>query len=102
MLRARGRWAGADQEVGVIGQEGPGVHRDGPRLGQGGQAGDEVGAVGVVPEDGAPLPALHHHVVQGVWGIEARLAGHGTTLHFRGAHVKLLPHQRPLLQRKPD
>jgi hypothetical protein len=51
-----------DQEVGVVGEEGPGVHRPGPLLGQDGDARDEVSAVGVVFEDAAALSSSHHHM----------------------------------------
>ena len=43
----------------------------------GGQAGDEVGPVRVIPEDGTVLQTPHHHVAEGSRGIEARLARHG-------------------------
>ncbi len=37
----------------------------------------EVGRITVIPEDDSPLDPAHHHVVEGLRGIEARLAGHG-------------------------
>ena len=48
----------------------PGGRPSGPR-------GDEVRPVLVIPEEGAPLQAPHHDVVEDIRGIEARLAGHG-------------------------
>jgi len=45
--------------------------------GERGQAGHEVLPDGVVPEDDAPLQSPHHHMVQGVRGIQARLERHG-------------------------
>jgi len=42
------------------------------------EAVEEVGPIGVTPEDGRPLDPAHHHVVEGVRGIERGLAGHGT------------------------
>lgn len=37
----------------------------------GGQAGDEVGPVRVIPEEGTVLQTPHHHVAEGSRGIEA-------------------------------
>ncbi len=76
----------------MVGQERPGVDRPGPGLHQGGQAGDEVRPIPVLPEEGGALDPPHHHVVQGRRGIQARLAGHGrqdTTI------------RRPEMQRPP-
>ena len=83
----------------MIWEERPGVHRDGPRLGQRGQADDEVLPVGVVPEDDAPLEPPHH-TKSGIEdsgrraeGIQAGLAGHGVSdLCTRSAR-----RQRPLI-----
>jgi hypothetical protein len=69
---------GADQEMRMVREEGPGIHRPGPLLRQRGQARDEVRPVGVVPEERGPLDPPHHHVVQGVRRIEPRRAGHST------------------------
>jgi hypothetical protein len=52
----------------MIREEGPGVERQGALLGEEGEAGDEGRAVGVIPEAGPPLPAPHHHMVQGPRG----------------------------------
>jgi len=56
----QGAGARPDQEMGVIREQGPGVHREGARLRQRGQAGDEVRAVGVGADDlgslGSPAP----------------------------------------------
>jgi len=63
-------------------------------FGEGRQPGDEIHPILVIPEEGAPLQAPHHDVVEGAGrrsraksgtegsgrraeGIEARLAGHG-------------------------
>ena len=67
-----------DQEMGMVGQEGPGEDGERARLGEGGHAGDEVGAIAVIPEQGGPLDPPHHHMVQGVRRIEPRLTRHGT------------------------
>ena len=68
---------GPDQEVGVIREERPGVDGPGARLRQGSEPGDEVGAIGVIPEDDCPLDPAHHDMVQGARRIQARLARHG-------------------------
>ena len=68
----------AEQEVGVIREERPGVDGECPLLGQPGDPADEVRPVGVVAEDGRPLDPPHHHVVQGPGGVEAGMARHGT------------------------
>ena len=60
---------GADQRVGVIREERPGVDREAALR-------YEVGVVGVIPEDAVPLKASHPHVVQDPGGVEARLAKH--------------------------
>jgi hypothetical protein len=65
------------QEVGVIGEQGPGEHGDGPSLGQALEPAEEFRAVRVVAEDHLPVEASHHHMVEGPRSIEARLAGHG-------------------------
>jgi len=66
-----------DQGVSVVREQGPGVDGEGPLLRQAGQASDEVRAVGIIPEDGAPLEPPRHHVAQGLGGIEPGLAGQG-------------------------
>jgi hypothetical protein len=66
-----------DQEVGTIGQQGPSVDRPGFGLHQGGQAGDKVRVVRVLPEDDAPLEPPHHDVAEGLRGIQAGLARYG-------------------------
>ena len=58
-------------------KQGPGEDGERPALRQRGEAGDEVCAVRVIPEDGAPLEPPHHYVVEGVRGIQAGLTGHG-------------------------
>jgi len=63
--------------VGVVGQEGPGVDGEGARFREGGEAGDEIRAVGIIPEEGAALDPPHHHVVESLWGVESGLARHG-------------------------
>ena len=65
-----------DQQVRMVREQRPGVHRECSRVRQGPQAGDENGPVGVVAEEGRPLDPPHHHVVEDVRGIEARLARH--------------------------
>jgi hypothetical protein len=47
---------------------------------QGGEAGDEVGAVRILPEDGPPLDPPHHHMVEAPRSAEAGLAGHGAKI----------------------
>ena len=56
--------------------EGPGVHGETSRLDQRPDPRTEVTPIGVVPENGPPLEAAHHHVVQDPRGIKARLARH--------------------------
>ncbi len=59
----------------MVREQGPGVDGEGPPLRQTGQARHEVGAVGIIPEDGAPFEPAHHDMVQDAGGIEAGLAG---------------------------
>ena len=67
-------------QVGVIGEQRPCQNGPRARLCQGGPAGDEVGAIPLVPEARGPLAAAHHDVVESVWSIPASLAGHGRKL----------------------
>ena len=60
----------------MVGEARPGVDRPGPGRGQGRQARDEIGAVYIIPEEGAALEPPHHHVVEGRGGIEPGLARH--------------------------
>jgi hypothetical protein len=72
--------SGADQEVGMVRQERPGVDRPGPLCRQVGHAGDKVGAVRVVAEANGSLDPSHHDVVKGLGRIEAGLTRHGASL----------------------
>ena len=67
---------GPDQEVNVVGQKRPRVHRKRPGLCLGREASHEVGPVAVVLEDGPTFDPPHHHVVQDPWGIQPRSAWH--------------------------
>jgi len=60
----------------VFGEARPGGDGPGAPLRQASQAPDEVGPVPIVAEDGTALEGPHHDVMEGVGGIEARLAGH--------------------------
>jgi hypothetical protein len=66
----------ADEEVHMVGQEGLGGDGEGAGVRKRGQAGDEILPVGVIPENDAPLPTPHYHVVESVRGIHASLARH--------------------------
>ena len=76
----------------MIGEERPGVDAEAGCPDEGGQARDEIGPVGVIPEDRAPLQPPDHHVLEDSRRIEARLARpdgwHGSTGSVR--------RQRPL------
>jgi len=65
-----------DQEMGVVGQEGPGG--DGERSGvrQRGDPSHEFISIDVIPEKGCPLDPPHRDMVQGVRGVQAGLAWH--------------------------
>jgi len=67
---------GPHQEVGVIREQGPGVHREGARVRERREPAEEGLAVRVVGKDHAPFQAAHHHVVEGSGGVEASLARH--------------------------
>jgi hypothetical protein len=60
----------------MVRQHGPGLDDPVPGLGEGRYAGDEVGPVAVVAEEGRPLVPPPLHVVEGPRCIEARLARH--------------------------
>jgi hypothetical protein len=60
----------------VIGEQGPPVHPEPGGRDELGQAAHEVGAIRVIPEEGAPLEAAHHHMVKNARGVQAGLARH--------------------------
>ena len=66
----------AHHEMGLIGEQGPRVHAEPGGRNEIGQAAQEVGAIRVIPEDGAALDAAHHHMVEDARGIQAGLAWH--------------------------
>jgi len=57
--------------------EGLGVDGERSAFGQGRHAPDEVGAIRVVPKARGALDPPHHHVMERLRRIEARLARHG-------------------------
>jgi len=57
----------------VIGEQGPPVHAEPGGRDELGQAAHEVGAIRVIPEEGAPLDAAHHHVAEDSGSIQAGL-----------------------------
>jgi hypothetical protein len=76
----------ADQEVGVVREERPGIDPPGARFCERREPREKVVPVGVIFEDNPALQPPHHHVVKGLRSIQARLAGHGT------------PHLREIIQ----
>jgi hypothetical protein len=72
-----GAAAAPDEEMSVVREQRPGVDDEAALLHDGGESGDEVGAVGIAAEDHLAVEAAHHHMVEDAGGIEARLAGHG-------------------------
>ena len=60
----------------MIREQRPRVDGESALRDQAAQAGDEVGPVPVVAEDGRPLDPPHHDVVQGVGGVQPGLARH--------------------------
>ena len=67
-----------DQEMEVIREERPGLYDPGAGLHLGPEPGEEVGAIGVTPEDDGPLHPSHPDMVQGTGGIHPRPTRHGT------------------------
>ena len=82
--------AGAQQEVHVIGQQGPGINGQLTRRGQTRQAKEEVRPVAVVAKDGATFDTPCHDVVEGVGSIEPWAARHGRRPQEHGTlyHIK--------------
>jgi len=72
----QGASACPDEEVKVIGEERPGIDSEGPGVGQGGEAANEVVAVLVIAEDDLAVQAPAHHVMENAGGIETGSAGH--------------------------
>jgi hypothetical protein len=58
----------------VVRAERPGGDGEGPGIGEGGEAGDEVGAVGVVTEEGRSLDPPPYPMAQRVRGIQTGVA----------------------------
>lgn len=54
---------GPNEEVGMIGKRRPGMHRPGTLRHEVRKPSDEIGAVGVLAEDGGPLDSPDHHAV---------------------------------------
>jgi hypothetical protein len=75
----------------MIGQEGPGVHRDRPGLGESGQAGHERGAIRIVPEDRPPLNPAGHDVMEDARGVQARATAHDARVRAAAGGVKKYP-----------
>ena len=75
----------------MVPDESPGVYGEPGRLDQRPDPRTEVAPIGVVPENGPPLEAAHHHVVQDPRGIKARLAW-----HWCKSSTKQFLKQRPL------
>ena len=94
---SEGPGPGAEQQVGVIRQDGPGVDGYGPALYYAREAAEEVGPIGIVPEDGRPLDAPHHDMVQGAGGIQPRSARHAgaqaSTSQTGGATLRAFPEE---------
>jgi hypothetical protein len=65
-----------DEEVGVVREECPGVDREAALRHRLGKPIEEVGPVGIPPKDGRLLNPPHHHMVEGIRGIESRTAWH--------------------------
>ena len=80
----------------MIGKQRPGIHRPDTLPHDVLKPREEIAAVGVLVEDGGPLDAPHHHVVERVGRIQARVPWHDDRLPVPRMCVKLFPHQRPL------
>ena len=72
--------AGADKQVGMVGQPGPGVHGPGALPGQGREPGPTVRSLALLAEERGPLNPADHHVMERLGGVEASLARHGGSL----------------------
>jgi hypothetical protein len=69
-----------DEEVGMVREERPGVDREAALRHRVGKAIEEVSTVGIPPEDGRLFNPPHHHMVEGIRGIESRAAWHDGTI----------------------
>ena len=58
----------------MIGAQGPSGHAEPGGRHEIGPAAHEVGAIRVIPEDGAALESAHHHMVENARGVQAGLA----------------------------
>ena len=84
-----------EQEVGMVREEGPGIHGEAGCLHQRPDPGAEVAPISVVPENGSALEAAHHHVVEDPRGIQAGLAGHDQRTISQSSFGSNVPHDVP-------
>ena len=95
--RRQGDGPGAEQEVEVVGEQGPCVARR-PGGGQHPtQPLDEGGSVGVIPDDRSPLDSPADNMVQDPGCIQTYEARHGRSIGHEGRESKSLFHGCPLL-----
>ncbi len=67
----------ADQEMGMVRHQRPGLHGEPRGRHERGQAGHEVGAIDVVAENDPPFDPANHHMVEDARGVQPGLTGHG-------------------------
>ena len=75
----------------MIGEEGPGVDRHRPSLGEGRQTADEVGPIPLIPEEDTAFDPPRHNMVEDAGGVEAWATRHGGRLRPRLHAVKQYP-----------
>ena len=81
----------ADQQMKVIGQQSPGVHRQGLRCGHPGQPLDEIFPIGVILKEPLPRDPPRPHMVQHAGGSES-----GTTRQSAVLTIARISLHRPL------
>ena len=87
----------ADQQMKVIRQRGPGVHRQGLRFDRPGQPLDEILPIGVILKEPLPRDPPRYHMVQHTGGIQS-----GTTRQSAVLTITRISLQRPLCDQQPS
>jgi len=84
----------------VVRKERPGIDPPGARFCEGRDPRKEVVPIRVVLEDDTAFQVSHHHVVEGLRGIQARLRGHGRPHPSEIIQIELRPVvPRPICRR---
>ncbi len=77
----------ANQEVEMVGEQGPGQDVESCHLTDAVETANEIFAVGITAEYGLAVDPADHHMVQCASQVEARSPGHGRSVHGAGERI---------------